>query len=227
MRKERVQMTKITKKVLARIWWLGRGTATMMGLAVLLALTVGLASTAMAGTGVGARFDLGKINTVNALTSLVGSVAGPSLKIDNNSAGTGATALRLEVEPGKPPMSVNSTTEVQGLNVDSLDSKNSSDFLQESSDRDDFLPSKSYEVRAEVQGKGGGQFASEFAECDPGDHVLSGGYISADLGDHIATSTPGADNASNQHGWFVFYDDFNSASSFTVMALCADYPPLR
>jgi hypothetical protein len=211
MRKERVQMTKITKTVLARIWWLGRGTATMMGLAVLLALTVGLASTAMAGTGVGARFDLGKINTVNALTSLVGSVAGPSLKIDNNSAGTGATALRLEVEPGKPPMSVNSNTEVQGLNVDSLD----------------FLPSKSYEVRAEVQGKGGGQFASEFAECDPGDHVLSGGYISADLGDHIATSTPGTDNASNQQGWFVFYDDFNSASSFTVMALCADYPPLR
>ena len=136
-------MMKITKTVLARIWWLGRGTATVMGLAVLLALTVGLASTALAGTGVGARLDLGKANTVNAVTSLVGSVAGSSLKIDNNSTGTGATALRLEVEPGKPPMSVNSTTEVQGLNVDSLDGFNSSEFLQESTDRDDFLPAGS------------------------------------------------------------------------------------
>src|SRR5215208_1321311 len=99
-------MMKITKTVLARIWWLGRGTATVMGVVVMLALTVGLASTALAGTGIGAPFNLGKTNTVNAISSLVGSVAGPSLKIDNNSAGVGATALRLEVETGKPPMSV-------------------------------------------------------------------------------------------------------------------------
>jgi hypothetical protein len=100
----------------------------MMGLAMLLALTVGLASTALAGTGVGARFDLGRTNTVKAISSLVGSVAGPSLKIDNNSTGTGATALGLRVEPGKPPMTVNSSTKVEGLNVDSLDGRDSFDF---------------------------------------------------------------------------------------------------
>jgi hypothetical protein len=61
-----------------------------MGVAVMIALTVGLATTALAGTGVGAPFNLGKTNTVNAMSSLVGSVAGPSLKIDNTF--TGATA---------------------------------------------------------------------------------------------------------------------------------------
>ena len=69
--------TKTTQAILGAVWRLGRGTATVMGLAVLLALTVGLASTALAGTGVGARFDLGKANAVNAISSLVGSVAGP------------------------------------------------------------------------------------------------------------------------------------------------------
>jgi hypothetical protein len=63
-----------------------------MGVAVMIALTVGLATTALAGTGVGAPFNLGKTNTVNAMSSLVGSVAGPSLKIDNTSTGVGATA---------------------------------------------------------------------------------------------------------------------------------------
>ena len=71
---------KTTKTVLAALWRLGRGTATMIGLAMLLALSVGLASTALAGTGVGARFDLGKTNTVNAITKLVDSVAGPGLQ---------------------------------------------------------------------------------------------------------------------------------------------------
>jgi hypothetical protein len=63
-----------------------------MGVAVMIALTVGLATTALAGTGVGALFNLGKTNTASAISSLVGSVAGPSLKIDNTSTGVGATA---------------------------------------------------------------------------------------------------------------------------------------
>src|SRR5918993_488221 len=72
--------TNTMKAILGGVWRLGRGTATVMGLAVLLALTVGAASSALAGTGVGARFDLGKTNTVNAITELVDSVAGPGLQ---------------------------------------------------------------------------------------------------------------------------------------------------
>jgi len=106
----------------------GRATTFMVGLAVILALTVGLATTALAGTGVGARFQLGKTNTVNAITKLVGSVAGPSLQIDNNSTNANATALDLQVEAGKAPMRVNSETKVSNLNADELDGKSAGEI---------------------------------------------------------------------------------------------------
>ena len=124
-------MKKLTKAILKRTIWLGRGTATVMGLAVLLALTVGLASTALAGTGVGARFDLGKTNTVNRISELVGSVAGPSLKIDNNSTASGAPALNLQVGSGKAPMKINPEAgTATGLSADELDGADSFDFAR-------------------------------------------------------------------------------------------------
>lgn len=210
---------KITKTVLARIWWLGRGTATTMGVAVMLALTVGLASTALAGTGVGARLDLGKTNAVNAVTSLVGSVAGSSLKIDNNSTGTGATALRLEVEPGKPPMSVNSTTEVQGLNVDSLDGRNSSEFLQESTDRDDFFSGRTYTKIGDGLTLADGQSAVATARCDPGDAALSGGY-NFGFGNHSSVFSVRTSSDAYSVG-------LRGPTSVVPEVTCADFPPLR
>src|SRR5215203_3301542 len=113
----------MTKTIFKKVMWLGRATTFLVGLAVILALTVGLATTALAGTGVGARFQLGQTNTVNAITKLVGSVAGPSLQIDNNSTGAGATALDLQVEAGKAPMKVNSATQVANLNADKVDGR--------------------------------------------------------------------------------------------------------
>jgi hypothetical protein len=219
------RMMKVAKAMFAKIWWLGRGTATVMGVAMLLALTVGLASTALAGTGVGARLDLGKTNTVSAVTSLVGSVAGSSLKIDNNSTGTGATALRLEVEPGKPPMSVNSTTEVQGLNVDSLDGFTSSEFLQESTDRDDFLPSRIYTASTQVTGPGGGLAERQGAFCDFGDTVLGGGGGTREndgRDDDLLLSEPVGTG-----GWSATIRDNGTRSTVFGEALCADLPPLR
>ncbi len=118
-------MSSVVKKVM----FVGRATVFMVGLAVVLALTVGVASTALAGTGVGATFNLGKTNTVNAISKLVGSVAGPSLQIDNNSTDAAATALDLQVEPGKAPMKVNSITQVQNLNADQVDGKSAGEFL--------------------------------------------------------------------------------------------------
>jgi hypothetical protein len=112
-----------------KVMLLGRVTTFVVGLAVILAISVGVASTALAGTGVGATFNLGKVNTVNAISKLVGSVAGSSLQIDNNSTDAAATALDLQVEPGKPPMKVNSSTEVQGLNADQLNGKSANEFL--------------------------------------------------------------------------------------------------
>jgi hypothetical protein len=98
-------------------------------LTVVAMLTLALTSTALAGNGVGGVFNLGVTNTVNALTKLTGSVAGSSLVIDNNSTGTGATALNLQVEAGKAPMKVNSGTKVTNLNADKIDGKDSTDFV--------------------------------------------------------------------------------------------------
>ena len=108
---------------------MARATTTIVGLAIMLALVFGVATTALAGTGIGATFNLGETNTVNAVCKLVGSVAGPSLQIDNNSANVSATALDLQVEPGKAPMRVNTSAEVQNLNADQVNGKSASDFL--------------------------------------------------------------------------------------------------
>jgi hypothetical protein len=94
-------------------------------LAVILALTRATASIGVAGSGVGGVFNLGVTNTVNAITKLTGSVAGPSLQIINSSTGTGATALELRVAPDKPPLKVNRTTKVTNLNADLLDGNDS------------------------------------------------------------------------------------------------------
>ena len=119
----------MTRSIFSKVMWVGRATVFVVGLAVILALTVGLATTALAGTGVGARFQLGQTNSVNAITKLVGSVAGPSLQIDNNSTNANATALDLQVEAGKAPMKVNSETKVANLNADKLDGLDSGAFL--------------------------------------------------------------------------------------------------
>jgi hypothetical protein len=90
--------------------FVGRATTFMVGLAVILALTVGVTGAAFGANG--ANFLLGKSNTANAITQLVGSVAGPGLQIDNNSTDAAATALDLQVEAGKAPMKVNSDAQV-------------------------------------------------------------------------------------------------------------------
>jgi hypothetical protein len=124
----RKESKMMAKKIYERAMGIARGTALTIGAAVMLALVLGVATTALAGTGVGARFQLGQTNTVNAVTKLVGSVAGPSLQVDNNSADASATALDLQVEAGKAPMKVNSETKVANLNADKLDGKSDTDF---------------------------------------------------------------------------------------------------
>jgi hypothetical protein len=101
--------------------WVGRATVFLVGLAVVFAVVLGLASVALAGTGVGATFNLGKTNTVNRLSQLVGSTDNPMLSLTNKSTGADATALTLQVEPGHAPMKVNSGTAVDNLNADQVD----------------------------------------------------------------------------------------------------------
>ena len=51
------------------------------------------ATAALAGTGPGAPFNLGRTNSVNAPSTLTGSATGSMLKIPNTNTDTGAQAI--------------------------------------------------------------------------------------------------------------------------------------
>lgn len=193
------------------------------GLAMIVALVLGMATTALAGTGVGARFDLGKINTVNAVSTLVGSVAGPTLRVDNDSTGAGATALDLQVEPGKPPMTVNSNAKVSNLNADQLDGFDQSQFVRS---RVYFRASPFSFGTRQLQATSlpsEGTFPIRFLDmsCDPGDLLLSGGAADIDPNTRTLESRP----SSNLAKWTVKIQNDNdefSADQFRVFVVCAD-----
>ncbi len=196
-----------------KVTWMARATTTIVGLAIMLALVLGVATTALAGTGIGATFNLGKTNTVNAITKLVGSVAGPSLQIDNNSTDAAATALDLQVEPGKAPMKVNSATQVANLNADKLDGQDASAFMAASTYRVD------KPITLDI-------VFSTAVSCDPADLALSGAWAGKDATTEITTATP---SIANPGGSVIFLIESNSTKleEMTLMAVCADLPPLR
>ncbi|HET7015841.1 MAG TPA: hypothetical protein VFI65_18110 [Streptosporangiaceae bacterium] len=83
------------------------------------------ATSALAGTGVGAVFNLGRTNSVNATSNLKGSVKGPMLAVTNSKG----PALNLAVPNGKSPLTVNSSGRVQHLNASLLDGHHATDFM--------------------------------------------------------------------------------------------------
>jgi hypothetical protein len=90
------------------------------------------AAAAVAGTGIGAVFNLGQANSVDQTTVLAGAPVGkPLLKLANSSTAAGATALSLNVASG-PPFSFNSKAKVANLNADKLDNLDSTAFLPNS-----------------------------------------------------------------------------------------------
>ncbi len=198
--------------VARKVAWLARATTTVVGLAIMLALVLGVATTALAGTGVGARFDLGKTNSVNQVSKLVGSVAGPSLQIDNNSANASATALDLQVEPGKAPMKVNSDGQVANLNADKLDGQEASAFM----------PARTYRVDKPITVD---VVVSTAVLCDPGDLAISSAWANKDATTEIVTAAPSIANPGAMI--FLVNSDSPLLDDMTLMAVCADLSPGR
>src|SRR5215207_650675 len=88
----------------SKVMWVGRATVFVVGLAVILALVLGVATAALGANG--DFFKVGKSNFASAVSVLDKSGAGP--------------ALRLLVDSGAP-MAVNSSARVTNLNADKLD----------------------------------------------------------------------------------------------------------
>jgi hypothetical protein len=165
---ERIEEQTMIKQTSRKLVQIGRGMVLCVGLAVVLAVTLGVTTTALAGTGVGDTFDLGKLNTVNRISSLVGSTSGAMLKVDNN--GTGS-AVSLQSNAGQAPLTVNSDAgTATNLSADKIDGKDSTEFLPV-----DTYSSQSPETSGVDIGNGTGIHHAEWS-CDPGDELLTGGY---------------------------------------------------
>jgi hypothetical protein len=200
----------LLRSAASKVMWVGRATVFLVGLAVILAVVLGLATAALAGTGVGATFNLGKINTVNRLSQLVGSTDNAMLRVDNNNTGTGATALNLQVEPGHAPMKVDSGTQVAGLNADKVDGKDASAFV-----------ANSIYMRGSGQEREGtllGDDTRVLSEsCLSGDRLLAGGPASVRDTSDLLDSFP-----TNSTTWQARINPNGNTDTFTVVVLCAD-----
>lgn len=120
-------------RVFSKVMWVGRVTTFCVGLAVVLALVLGVGTAALAAVP-GDPFKLGRMNYVGQLTTVAGALDGAILRVDNDGYGpaldlrVGDTDTLPENEPA-PPMRVDSQARVANLNADELDGKSARDFL--------------------------------------------------------------------------------------------------
>jgi hypothetical protein len=89
------------RSALGKVVWVGRTASMVFGLALVMALVLGVASMALGANG--KPFLLGKTNVATAVSTLVKKGAGP--------------ALSLKVGAGQPPLAVNSSARVANLNA--------------------------------------------------------------------------------------------------------------
>src|SRR5215203_702840 len=111
----------MARRIFSKVLWLGRATSAVVGLAVILALILGVATAAL-GAAPATTFKLGQINTSNAVSTLVGAVSGSNLKIENTGTDANSTALELKVPQGKAPLTV------KAADSQKLEGKQASEF---------------------------------------------------------------------------------------------------
>lgn len=207
----------MVKTIFSGAWRIGRATALALGVAVMLALVVGLASTAFGANG--DAWKLGKGNVATRVTALAGNlgVNGPMVRLINNNAGADDTALELRVGSGEAPMRVNSTTKVESLNADLLDGQDSSQFV--GSGTNTFVRNNTYRNESALgpgTQLGDGTFTLS-ASCNSGDVMLSGGPANLSGTTDMVESFP-----SGTGSWTARVDKNGQTDSYSVVALCAN-----
>ncbi len=123
------RVSTLIRSAASKAMWVGRTAAAVFGLALVLALVFGIASTALGDNG--DNFILGTFNKATAITRLEGNVAGgPGLLVYNPNTAAGSRGLQINVSQGKTPIQINGTTaKATNLNSDMLDGKDSTAFL--------------------------------------------------------------------------------------------------
>jgi hypothetical protein len=201
----------MVKTAFTRAMMVGRVTALALGVAVMLALVVGVASTAFGANG--DNWKLGRSNFATKITNLSGNlgVNGPMVRLTNNNAGTDDTALDLQVQPGEAPMTVNSATRVDNLNADQVDGKSVSEFVANN------IYKRESAIAAGTD-KGDGTFVIGQA-CDPGDVLLSGGPANVNGTSSMVESFPSPGTTTS---WSARIQKNGLADNFSVVVICAD-----
>jgi hypothetical protein len=117
----------------SKVVWVGRATVFLVGLAVIVAVVLGVASTALGANG--KPVILGKAaNNASKVTGLIGKVATGSALVVKNPSGGSALELSVGDPTADPatksvaPMKVDSQQLVSNLNSDELDGKSEADF---------------------------------------------------------------------------------------------------
>ena len=205
------------RSAVSKVMWVGRATVFLVGLAVILALVLGVASAAFGANGDAWR--LGRNNVATAITKLGGQlgVNGPMVRITNNNANADDTALALQVQSGEPPMRVNSTTRVDSLNADLLDGQDASQFVP--TNTNSFVRNSTYRTESAL-GPGIEQPDGTFVQlvsCNPGDVLLSGGPANVSGMTDMVESFP-----NNAGGWSARVDKNGLTDNHSVVALCAN-----
>jgi hypothetical protein len=199
------KMTKLTRKILARSLWLAKGAALFWGVVLTLAVVLGVGTTALAAVP-GDPFRLGRINTVDTASSLVGSVNGAMLTIENNSPGAKAApapALSLDAQSGNPPLIANPEAgTATNLSADELDGLDQGAFLRangkatdadklDGKDSAQFLAANGKAADADrLDGKDGSAFVSDIYLMQSSKQGNGGGASEVrqafcDLGDRV------------------------------------------
>jgi hypothetical protein len=109
------------RSMASKVAWMARGTTTVVGLAIMLAMMFGVASAAFGANG--GSFILGQLNKATSMTRLTANVAGdPALQVTNNNPAAGSRALHLNAFSGRAPLTVNETAgRATNLNADKVD----------------------------------------------------------------------------------------------------------
>jgi hypothetical protein len=116
------------RSALSKVMWVGRATVFLVGLAVILAMVMGLASAALSATG--DNFILGQPNSADAPTTLVGKIVDTTKSALVLKNPNGGSALQLQVDGGVAPLKVNAAAgKATNLDADKVDGQEASSFL--------------------------------------------------------------------------------------------------
>ena len=234
------------RSVASKVMWVGRATTFCMGLAVVLAVVLGVGGTALAAVP-GDPFKLGRINYVDQLTALTSVLGGPVLRVDNDGSGT-ALELRVgdpTVAPAtKPvaPMKVDSQAKVTNLNSDELDGKSAPDFLPaggkaadaetlDGLDSTQFMGNFSGRYVATNSVSSSAQLKSAYVQCPSGERAVDGGANLVHNGDTVSNFAPLALQSVGSVGddaWRAIAAEmapYEGDWSISLNVLCVPYSP--